>query len=187
MEWWNQKEMHTKESTVRSRAGLRLDQCCKSRWHWKDGSLWQLELWISELLLLVHGAREGSLYHVRCARSQEDMSMKNKERLWHHRFGHQSMKRLVVKKELWWNSTQVNNAQDSWTDWSNWATLLHIGGSNAPGFQRTSQVSPRRSVWSLTLVVEGIMPHEVWYRRKPHVEDLRVFHIPKNERETGLK
>ena len=53
--------------------------------------------------IIAVGAREGSLYHLRCAKkSQEDMSMaqsKNKERLWYHRFGYQSMKRLV-KKDL---------------------------------------------------------------------------------------
>ena len=56
--------------------------------------------------IIAVGARERSLYHLRCAKeSQEDMSMaqsKNKERLWHHRFGYQSMKRLVktLKKDL---------------------------------------------------------------------------------------
>ena len=45
--------------------------------------------------IIAVGAREGSLCHVRCAKkSQEDMSMaqsKKKERLWHHRFGHESI------------------------------------------------------------------------------------------------
>ena len=52
------------------------------------------------------GAREGSLYYLKCTRkSQESVSVvrsENKERLWHRRFGHlseQSMKKLV-KEDL---------------------------------------------------------------------------------------
>ena len=41
---------------------------------------------------------------------------------------------------------------------------------------------------SSTSAVEGMMPHEAWYRRKPRMEHLRVFgctayvRVPKDER-----